>query len=484
VSIPPRVAMRAVERLFPAPDPYAYDPVGWAEDKCKAFLWSKQKVILESIRDYRYTAVPSCHGPGKSFIASVAAAWWNDVHPSNETFVVTTAPTDSQVKAILWREIRRRHRESSMSGYITKEAHWYAGNNAREDELIGYGRKPQDYNMEAFQGIHAKYVLIIIDEGAGVSKALFDALETLMTNEYARLIVIGNPDDPSSHFEQVCRPGSGYNVIRIPAFETPAFTGEFVPKHVLEDLVSPMWVRERKLKWGIGSPLWQSKVMAQFPEITNDTLITPNMVIRAQAKEIDPWSNGCYAWDVARFGPDETTGYRNQNGHIRKVFSAHKQDTFTTANIIQMHLLRHGADYVPAIVDVVGVGGGVVDNLHSRDLNVIPFSGGESANEDRRFANRRAESYWIMREEFEKDLIDIDYLDEDLASQLQNIKWKVDRRGRILIESKDDMKRRGLPSPDRADCAMMSVGGLGTLQRHDKVIPVGQITSDLLHKVM
>ena len=482
--MPPGIGLKALKLLYPEPDPYAQDPVGWMEKKCKSFIWSKQKEIMLSVRDHRFTAVPSCHGPGKSYIASGVAAWWNDVHPANETFVVTTAPTDNQVKAILWREIQRRHREAEMPGYITKEARWYAGPNAKEEELIGYGRKPQDYNAEAFQGIHAKYVLVIIDEACGVPKNLFDSLETLMTNNFARMLAIGNPDDPSSYFEQVCRPGSGYNVIRIPAFQTPNFTGEFVPQNIDEDLVSPLWVKERVTKWGVGSPLWQSKVMAQFPEITNDTLITPNMILNAQLRNIEPHENGQYAWDVARFGPDETVGYRNQNGHVRRVFNGHKMDTVATTNTIQMHLLKHGVEYVPAIVDAIGIGGGVIDQLHSRNLNVIGFNGSEAAMEPHRFVNRRAEAWWIFREEMEKGNVDLDPFDEELAAQLANMKWHIDRRGRIVIESKDDLKKRGQPSPDRADCVMMAVAGLGLMRKKSSIFPVSQVTADLLDRVM
>lgn len=479
------VRKRAFDRLFPTPDPYAIDPVGWMQKRCKRFVWSKQKEIMESVRDKRFTAVPSCHGPGKSFTASGLAAWWIDCHPPGSAFVLTTAPTDSQVKAVLWREIRRRHREAGMEGRITLEAHWYNGTKQTEDELVGLGRKPQDYDEEAFQGIHAKYVLVIVDEACGVPKNLFDALETLMTNDFARMLAIGNPTDPSAHFANICRPGSGWNVIPISAFDTPNFTGEYVPKSVAEDLVTPLWVEERRTKWGITSPLYVARVLGRFPDISDDTLIAPSHILAAMEKNLNGVGLGTFGADVARFGTDETAVYRNRDGKLRLVYSKHKQDTVETTSALKNLLNMLPLVHVPMIVDVIGVGGGVVDMLRHDNYNVIPFNGSESPWDPVRFANRRAEAYWNMRELFEHGLVDIDPNDELLLAQLGSLKWKLTRRGQILIESKEDMKKRGLPSPDRADAAMMALSAFGNLVAGaPKIVMIPTITSDLLKKAM
>ena len=89
--------------LDPPVTPYRTDPTGWALDTLDAHLWSKQREIAESVRDRRYTAVPSCHAAGKSQLAAWICAWWIAVHPMGEAFVVSTAPTDRQVKNVLWR---------------------------------------------------------------------------------------------------------------------------------------------------------------------------------------------------------------------------------------------------------------------------------------------------------------------------------------------------------------------------------------------
>jgi hypothetical protein len=97
-------------------------------------------------------------------------------------------------------------------------------------------------------------VLVIIDEAGGVPKSIFDAVDALAANVDARVVAVGNPDDPASHFATICKPGSGWHVETISAFDTPAYTGEKVPEDLLPLLVSPEWVEERKLRWGRHQP--------------------------------------------------------------------------------------------------------------------------------------------------------------------------------------------------------------------------------------
>jgi hypothetical protein len=142
---------------------------------------------------------------------------------------------------------------------------------------------------------------------------------------------------------------------------------------------------------------------------------------------------------------------------------------------------------VQMTVDVVGRGAGVVDPLRHAGLPVMPYSGGEAAANPARFVNRNAEAWWAFREGLEAGLIDLDPEDSVLAAQLQSRKWKHDAsQRRIEIESKDKMKERGLPSPDRADAAVMAwygggatVNDPGTVLQDDSGTPP-TITGDLL----
>lgn len=450
------------EQFDPTPHEFVNDPVGWI-DSIGGFMWSKQREVAASLVANRYTAVHSCHGTGKSFDASALACWWLSVHPQGEAFVVTTAPTWQQVHAILWREMRKLHRKAGLPGRLTLDARWYMGTGG--EELVAYGRKPSDYDQAAFQGIHARYVLVIIDEACGVPKLLYDAVDSLVTNDNSRVLAIGNPDDPSSQFEKICKPGSGWNPIHIRYDDTPAFTDEPVPEWLLELLISRAWVEERKERWGESSPTYVSKVLGEFPDISDDTLLSPGLLLRCQHNELKGIEKGYFGADIARFGADETCVYRNRGGKIRLVYSKHKQDTVDTTRAFKK-LIAATHKEVPMHVDADGLGAGVYDAMRRSRQPVAEFRGGKKPFDKARFVNRRAEIFWTFKQLCEEDAIDLPPAgeDEDLMSQLGSIKWYLDSKGRIGIESKDDMKKRGLPSPDRADaCVMSAIGGAGLM---------------------
>ena len=146
---------------------------------------------------------------------------------------------------------------------------------------------------------------------------------------------------------------------------------------------------------------------------------------------------------------------------------------------------RHHAEapveqWVDVEVDDVGVGAGVLDRLLESDVDVVGFNGGSSPIDKDRFINARAEAYWMLREAFEQGEIDIDPTDDQLAAQLGSLKWTLDSRGRTKIESKDDMRKRGMPSPDRADAVMMPWAASAIATVDVGCHQGGSITSDLL----
>ena len=147
------------------PHDWLMDPVGWVHHRLGETIWSKQAEILVSVRDHRRTVVRASYDVGKSWSASRLAAWWLDTHAAGSAFVISTAPTFNQVRAILWREINRAHAKGKLLGRVN-QTEWWIGN-----ELVGMGRKPADYDATSLTGIHARYVLVIIDEAGGVPAA-------------------------------------------------------------------------------------------------------------------------------------------------------------------------------------------------------------------------------------------------------------------------------------------------------------------------
>lgn len=443
------------------------NPTGWINTQTPSRFWSKQREIANSVVRNPRTSVRSAHDTGKSFTAGAMTCWWLSVHPIGSAFVVTTAPTAPQVEVILWREIGRMKRSARLPGRITSGniPKWKSG----ADEILAYGRKPADLKNaaeagQAFQGIHARYILVIMDEACGIPEWLWDAVETIATNKYARVLAIGNPDVPETRFEKTHAPDSKWSKIKISAFDTPAFTGEDVPRGLLADLVSPDWVEARRDEWGESSPLYQSKVLAEFPEVSEETLIHPKLIQMAQFNDLTPRSlraPGRFGLDVARSpARNETACYRNRAGVIRKEFCGYEVDTMKTTGKAT-RLLNATYGNAPMVIDTIGVGGGVYDRLKEQGFPVVPFVASEAPSTPvhrKRFVNRRSEQWWTFRKKFEAGEVDLPPAGEDdkLISQLLSIRYLIRSDGRILVESKQDMEDRGLPSPDRADAAMMS----------------------------
>lgn len=459
MSLDNDILLRVADGLAPRPDPWALDPSGWIRNRLGESTWSKQDKILESVRDNRYTSVRSAHSTGKSHIAARAIAWWIATHPLDEVFVVSTAPSAPQVRAILWRYIKSIHRKADLPGYITEAEvpEWKI-----EGRLVGWGRKPADLTSPeeaatAFQGIHAKYVLVVLDEAGGIPEWLWNAVDTLVTAKTNRVLAIGNPDDPASHFEKVCRPGSGWNNIKISAYDCPAFTGEPVTEEIMEALVGPEWVEERKKAWGEDSPLFISKVLAEFPENSEDNLI-PIAWIRAACERDFSGEMvadlGKASLDVGRQGKDESV-LAFWRGGVFRILRTRRGIGNTMRLVGWMSTFHRQHPAVPFIIDADGVGGPVLDRARELSLPASGFYAGRKAFNKRKFKDRRSEQWWAVRELFEAGLFDIDPKDEPLQAQLGSIQKTEDSAGRILVETKKEMKARGLPSPDRADALMM-----------------------------
>lgn len=428
------------------------DPVDWVQSRLGEFCWSKQREILRSVRDHRRTAVQSCHNVGKSWVAARIAAWWIETHEPGDAFVVTSAPTAPQVRAILWREIGRAHARGKLVGR-TNQTEWWMEMPAGNEEIVAFGRKPADMDTTGFQGIHQRYVLVILDEACGIPEPLWEAADTLISNDDSKMLAIGNPDDPATEFKRVCEPGSGWNSIKVSAFDSPNFTGEEVPDTIKHQLIGPTWVEEKKRKWGEDNPLYISKVTGEFPEVTTGGLIPMKWIREAQDRDMEPGEPNELGVDVGGGGDRSVIAHR-RGPWVRIIRRDNNPDTMQTCGNVIDSLRQTGASR--AKVDEIGIGKGVVDRAQELSEPVEGINVGSKARDTEAFSNLRAEAYWGLRERFQQGDIDIDSDDDDLAAQLVDLRYKRTSSGKIQIESKEEMRRRGKPSPDEGDAVMLA----------------------------
>lgn len=462
-------AQKFRELAAPPERKWRRDPHDWAKARAGIDLWSKQREIIESVRDNSKTAVHSCHEIGKSFVAATTVCWWLDTHLPGEAFVVTTAPTAPQVKAILWREINRIHTRAGLRGR-TNLTEWYMGG-----ELVAFGRKPSDYNNNAFQGQHARYFLVVLDEACGIPKNLWDSASTLAANEHSRQLAIGNPDDPVGEFATVCKPGSGWNTIGIGYADTPNFTGEPVSELVRDSLIHPHWVEDRRSHWGEESALFQSKCEGKFPTVGDPWQVIP-LTWAMKCKYLDypagkkPVEAGV---DVGAGNDRTVVTVREGMKLVAQHVFVNPDPTKTTGQIARL-LREHGVTCVK--VDSIGVGWGIygalreistIDNpLNDRavhDAQVVPINVAMSATlgNEHLYLNRRAEMWWMGRENSRNQLWDFSALptraQDDLINELVMPKYEiVDTHGKVKIEPKDKIIERLHASPDLAESALLA----------------------------
>jgi hypothetical protein len=480
----------AVEKLFPKPDPYLNDPAGWIRDELGWSLWSKQVELVDAVRHHRNIAVKAAHSVGKTRALAGLALWWISVHPMGQALVVITSDNDDNIKGGIFQELIAAHEAAAEAGRpfpgrITLDSKWHAGPN--NQTLVAFGRKPSDRNPTGLQGFHRKYLLAIVDECCGVPAELWEAAESLASNAAGVVVAAGNPTDPSSHFAEVCKPGSGWEVQQISAYDTPAYTGEDVPQDVLENLVDPAWVAARKQAWGPKDPRYIARIDGEFPKVSTDSLIEPDWVEAAQKRSLARNRKPHLGIDVARYGDSETVIMQSEGGWARIAWAGGKLSTMETVGHVgrvkkQLNAEPGLNDFVGMAVDADGLGAGVFDRLIELGHSVTEIRGGQPAVEPEDFVNRRSEWYWNLRQRFENGQIDIDPDDDVLAKQLVAIKWKMTSKGQIAVETKEEMRKRGLPSPDRADALVYSFIHMDA-QSVDVESHAGEsITGDLMSK--
>ena len=457
---------------------YRKDPVLFANEvlRFKPDNW-QQKALMDLAGNPK-VAIKSGQGVGKTGMEAVALLWFLSCFPYPR--VVATAPTKQQLHDVLWSEISKWMSRSPLLSSILKWTKTYIymiGNEKRWFAVARTATKPE--NM---QGFHEDNMLFIVDEASGVADPIMEAILGTLTGENNKLLMCGNPTRTSSTF-----------------FD--AFNGDraLYQCHTVSSADSPRTnkqnIRSLIRKYGKDSNVVLVRVYGEFPKQEDDVFIILSVIEQCGSRIYElPEDKGMpyiiFGVDVARFGDDETVIYRNVKGKLKMVARRRGQDLMATVgDIVAQYrkVIREFPEYGGRIyvnIDDTGVGGGVTDRLREvrreEKLNrmfVIPINAAEKIETDTKEGREAAERYnnltthmWaVLRDLLENRQIEIED-DAETFAQISVRKYFMASNGKLELESKKEMKKRGVRSPDRGDAAALSVY-LGKVKKYTGSAP-------------
>lgn len=470
---------------------FAYDPVGFVR---WAFPWGEpgelarfkepykwQLEYLEEVGDLlrqgrpALMATASGHGVGKSALNGMETWWGFSTFPG--TRGVITANTDNQLRTKTWVEMAKWHRL-----FIARDLFKYSATAlfsvdeamAREwrIDIVPWSER----NTEAFAGLHnaGKRLMILFDEASAIPDIIWETTEGALTDEDTEILwsVKGNPTRDNGRFRE-CFPGG-------------RFAHRWRPREI-DSRTVPGTNKEQLKAWiddyGEDSDFCRIRIFGQFPRQSMRSFIALAAVRAAQARELIDQSHMpvLLGVDVGRFGTDPSVIYPRQGLDARsRPFEIYQGlNTMQLVDRILFAYQKYSASHI--FVDEGGIGAGVVDRLHQLSLPVIgvDFGGGAQQANQRdplvKYANRRVEMWGAVRDALSSLCLPLTPgLDPKLEDELCAPTYDFNVREQIVLESKKDMARRGLPSPNVADALALTYAypSLDIADAHGAEVPV------------
>ncbi|WP_374019015.1 phage terminase large subunit [Paenibacillus thiaminolyticus] len=443
-------------------DLYWDDPNAFVEDILRAEPDEWQAAVLHDIAHHPLVSVRSGQGVGKTSLEAWVVIWFLCCRPNPK--VVCTAPTRQQLHDVLWAEVAKWLEGSMVKNLLkwTKTKIYMIGHEERWFATARTATKPE--NM---QGFHEDYMLFIVDEASGVSDPIMEAIDGTLSGPENKLLMCGNPTRTSGYFYR----SHHQNRADFRTHKVSSRDSKRTNRKNIERL---------EKQYGKDSDVVRVRVEGEFPKSEPDTFIALELAEAATMREVYLREDGELdipeaapleiGVDVARFGDDETVIVPRIGLMVPFIRTYTKKDTMETAgwviNLAKELMLKYGRPRCTVKIDDDGVGGGVTDRVREvvREeglyIDVIDCHNGGKADDPDHYDNWGTEAWARVRDLLQAGDIQIPN-DEDLIAQLSTRKYTVTSKGRIILESKKDMKKRGLRSPDRADALVLAFAKSG-----------------------
>jgi len=425
---------------------YGNDPVLFVEEMLGAQPFDYQAEFLRALLDERKMSVKSGHGTGKSTTASWAMLWFMLLrYPCK---VVVTAPTSSQLFDAMFAELKR------WIGELPKELQQLLNVKSDRVELVSAPaeafiscRTARAETPEALAGVHSDHVLLIVDEASGVPEQVFEAAAGSMSGHNATTLMLSNPTRSSgTFFESHNRMANSWWTRTWSCKDSPLVSHEFVD--------------EMELRYGPESNAYRVRVLGEFPLSDDNTIIPYHLVEAAQNRDVVVSDEAMVVWglDVARFGSDATALCKRQGPIVTELRSWRGLDLMQTTGRIVAEYEALAPSKRPAeiLVDSIGVGSGVVDRLQELGLPVRGVKVAESPSMGDTYMNLRSELWFKCKAWLEDRSCKLPK-DDQLIAELTAIRYSFTSSGKMKAESKDEMRKRGLGSPDLADALCLTM---------------------------
>jgi len=404
-----------------------------------------QADALRAIAANDKVAIRSGHGVGKTAFLSWLILWW--LLTRYPTKIVATANTAHQLNDVLWTEVDKWARK--MPEGFRSQLDFKSDKislNGSSDSFCAF-RTSRRENPEALQGFHSENMLFVLDEASGIDEQVFIVGEGAMSTRGAKTVMTGNPTRAEGFFYEAFHANRDqWECMRVSCEDG--------------DYVDPKFVADMAAKYGEDSNTYRVRVAGEFPTQSDDVLVPLHLVESATRRDIEPSPTTPVVWavDVARFGGDRSALCKRQ-GHVilEKCKTWQNKDLMELAGIILTEYEATPFMMRPQsiFIDSIGVGGGLADRLAELDLPAIGIAVSESPSLKERFTRLRDELFWKAREWFEARDCQIPN-DEALIAEITSVRYKYQSSGKLKIESKDEMKKRGMRSPDVADAFVLT----------------------------
>lgn len=469
---PSEASLKPEERLFlrwrRSPYHFIRDIMEWKEDEGPTRQQQEGLEMVGKIADAKYKvnnnlkcteedrilasklgiSIRSGHGTGKDCFLSWVYFWLLTVFPS--AIGMVTAPTSHQLDDILWKEFRvwqLRSKFLTEKFEVQSDKIFLNEPGAKGTRFVSARtanvRGTEDEQAEALAGQHDDFMILAADEASALPKGTFRPIEGAMTGKMNFAIMIGNPTRGTGYFfeshtkrrnEWVCLHWSSEECERI-------------PKQIIDADIE---------RFGRDSNWYRVRRLGDFPITDETTLIPFDWVMNAVKREVEvsPDSPKLVGIDIGLGKDDSVMVFRHGNVVGDYLPTNSNPNSMQVTGWLMSELAD--TDYDMAFIDSIAAGSVVFERLKELGVKRLFAVDVREASSDPSIFRLRDELFWKLREAFEQGTISIPDNDE-LIGELTTLKYDTpESTGKIKIESKRDMRTRGLRSPNKADALAMT----------------------------